>query len=223
MKKFFTTFIIVAMLLGILPNIVVSATSTTSGTSGDCEWRMDGTVLTISGNGAMDDYNVGDGGGYVVAPWGKEITEVVIEEGVTYIGKFAFLDYENLKKVTLSNSVQNIGNDAFSLCPALETLVCPNNISEAKKTGLTTSPIKELTFGKNVSSSDMIVAFGNNVKLEKMNIDADNPYFVFEDGVVFSKNKKDLILYLDSNSRTAYTVPDGIEVIGSYAFDKCDA
>ena len=221
MKKILITFITLAMLLSVLPSMAVSAESTTCGISGDCEWRLDGTVLTISGNGAMGDYNVGDEGGFVTAPWGRGITEIVIEDGVTYIGKFAFAFNQDLKKVTLPSSVQNIGKFAFSECEALETLICPNDIPAVQETGLTDSPIKELTFGKNVSSSDMIVAFGNNVKLEKINISADNSYFIFEDGVVFSKNKKELILYLDSNSGTLYTVPDGVEVIGAYAFDKC--
>lgn len=221
MKKILITFITLAMLLSVLPSMAVSAESTTCGISGDCEWRLDGTVLTISGNGAMGDYNVGDEGGFVTAPWGRGITEIVIEDGVTYIGKFAFIYNQDLKKVTLPSSVQNIGKFAFSECEALETLICPNDIPAVRETGLTNSPIKELTFGKNVSSSDMIVAFGNNVKLEKINISADNSYFIFEDGVVFSKNKKELILYLDSNRGTLYTVPDGVEVIGAYAFDKC--
>ena len=51
--------------------------SGTSGTTGACTWTLDGTELTISGNGAMEDN---------FKPWGTEITRVTICDGVTSIG-----------------------------------------------------------------------------------------------------------------------------------------
>lgn len=43
-----------------------SSAEVTSGTTGDCTWTLDGTKLTISGNGAIADY-----GFYEYQPWGK--------------------------------------------------------------------------------------------------------------------------------------------------------
>ena len=85
-----------------------------SGTSGDVSWTLtsDG-VMTISGTGAMADYN-----GYDY-PWNSEsdyITSVVIEEGVTTIGKCAFFDCYNLASVSIPASVTSIGASAFSNC-----------------------------------------------------------------------------------------------------------
>ena len=57
-----------------------AATNATSGTTGDCKWSLDGTVLTISGNGAMGDFS------HNSIPWGNSITKVIIQDGVTYIG-----------------------------------------------------------------------------------------------------------------------------------------
>ena len=87
---------------------------TASGTSGDVTWTLteDG-VMTISGTGAMADYN-----GYDY-PWYSEsnyITSVVIEEGVTTIGKCAFFDCYNLASVSIPASVTSIGASAFSNC-----------------------------------------------------------------------------------------------------------
>ena len=67
--------------------------------------------LTISGTGAMHDYTSEN-----VAPWYNErsyIHEVVIKEGVTTIGSYAFLDCTNLSSITIPNSVKSIGNFAF--------------------------------------------------------------------------------------------------------------
>ncbi len=80
-----------------------------TGTTGDCYYYLDGTVLTIFGNGAM-------GAGY---PWGQSITAVIIKEGVTSIGEKAFVGCKNLTSVVIPRGVKEIGNYAFASCTAL--------------------------------------------------------------------------------------------------------
>ena len=66
----------------------------TSGTCGEnLAWRLDGGILSITGTGAMTDYNWGE------APWysdGESITAVQIENGVASIGNSAFDSCSNL-------------------------------------------------------------------------------------------------------------------------------
>lgn len=74
-------------------------------------------VLTISGTGAMPDYTVS-----VKAPWsGKSFTSVVIKEGVTSIGKYAFYA-AGLADITIPSSVNTIGDRAFEKCTALKNV-----------------------------------------------------------------------------------------------------
>ena len=70
------------MLAALFPLSVLPASAATSGTTGDCTWRLNGTKLTLSGNGAMGDYSYASR-----APWGSDITSVVMEDGVTSIGE----------------------------------------------------------------------------------------------------------------------------------------
>ncbi len=91
----------------------VKAMAARSGTSGDCTWSLDGTVLTISGNGEMEDY-------YSSLPWGTSITEVIIKDGVTSIGSHAFYDCTSLETITISDSVTSIGDGAFEYCTMIE-------------------------------------------------------------------------------------------------------
>lgn len=55
-KKLLSIFLAAVILIAALPFGIFNVSAATSGTTGDCTWTLDGTVLTISGNGAMEDY-----------------------------------------------------------------------------------------------------------------------------------------------------------------------
>ena len=85
-------------------------------TIGMCTWSLDGEgVLTISGNGAMEAFSKKkSNGSYITtAPWGTSIKSVVINNGVTNIGDYAFSDCSGMTSVTIGNGVKNIGDCAF--------------------------------------------------------------------------------------------------------------
>ncbi len=90
-------------------------------TCGDnLRWSLsDGGVLTVSGSGRMTDY------GNIVnrAPWyGRNVRSVIIEEGATSIGQYAFAGCRGLKTVSLPKSIETIGSFAFRSCTSLETI-----------------------------------------------------------------------------------------------------
>ena len=94
------------------------------GPTGQCTWRIDGTTLTISGNGQMGDYFQDDH-----APWYQNtITAVIIEKGVTSIGFYAFSGCTKLTSVTIPDSVTTIGGSAFSDCTALTNIYIPKGV-----------------------------------------------------------------------------------------------
>ena len=100
-------------------------------------------VLTISGTGAMKDYNDTSD----TAPWYQDyrstIKTVVIDEGVTKIGICAFENCDALTSVTIPASVTSIGNSAFYNCAALTSVTIPAGVTSIGKeafdycTGLT--------------------------------------------------------------------------------------
>lgn len=59
-----------------------------------------------------------------------EITEVIIEEGVTFIGDYAFDGCKNLKKVTLPSTLTYIGEKAFYNCKSLAEITIPGSVKE---------------------------------------------------------------------------------------------
>ena len=74
-------------------------------------WALDGSTLYITGSGEMYDF-------YSGAPWALykgSINRVVLSDGITYVGAYAFQDYDSLTSVEFGNSLISIGKDAFLL------------------------------------------------------------------------------------------------------------
>lgn len=85
-------------------------------------WACEDGVLTITGDGKMDDFEENG------APWQAhkdEITEVVIEGKLTYIGAYAFKNYDNLLAVDFGSALYEIGPEAFASCDGLTSIWLP--------------------------------------------------------------------------------------------------
>ncbi len=79
-------------------------------------WTIVDGVLTIAGSGAMYDYTYGS------APWyGKELTALVVDPSVTYIGKYAFANVACLTQYHIANGVL-VGEGAFAKCKNLTAI-----------------------------------------------------------------------------------------------------
>lgn len=110
MKKL--TVILLAALFFCLSPAYAATTEQNSGIT----WSVDGTTLTISGEGAIPDY--ADPGynfnNEPIAPWyGMNIEKVIIEEGVTRIGDYAFFNMKSVTSVEIPGSVSSVGRYAF--------------------------------------------------------------------------------------------------------------
>lgn len=96
--------------------VSLSAYAEKSGTCGEnLKWKLtDEGVLTITGTGEM--YNWED---RYANPWSQyrsNVKQVIIGNGVTTIGSFAFTNCSSLTSVTIPNGVTTIGSSAFYVC-----------------------------------------------------------------------------------------------------------
>ena len=108
-------------------SVLVQAADEKSGKCGDnLTWKLDGTTLTISGKGGMYDYDNIDNTGWFQA----NFTQLIVEEGVTSIGKYAFDCSDKLKIVSLPSSLKTIGVGSFSNCPSLCNINLPDSLTE---------------------------------------------------------------------------------------------
>ncbi len=96
---------------------VNTLTSNKCGPNANWEFDSESGVLTISGTGEMYDY-------YDLSPaWHQSsVAHLVVEEGITSIGAFAFYHLANLRTIQLPKSLENIGVCAFSDCNRLTSV-----------------------------------------------------------------------------------------------------
>ena len=207
----------------------------TEGKTGDCRWSVDGTVLTIFGNGKMGDYD------WFGGPWDPDITEVIIEDGVTNIGEYAFYSCESLTSVTIGNSVTSIGDEAFRNCDILTSVTIPDSVTSigseafAGCSGLTsvTIPDSVTSIGKE--------AFAGCTGLLSITVDPENTVYDSRENcnAVISTNSNEIrcgckttvipssvtsigeYAFSNCTELTSMTIPDSITSIGEYAFSAC--
>ena len=94
----------------------------------DLTWYYKDNVLVIKGTGEMADYKPPHFNESIV-PWNElrdNIAMVIIQDGVTYIGTYAFETLTSLSRATIPESVTTIGDAAFARCENLTTV----NLSE---------------------------------------------------------------------------------------------
>ena len=177
---------------------------TLAGSCGEAvTWTLDANgTLTISGTGAMDDYEYQD------TPWYSardSIKTIDIKKGVTTIGDYAFGECSNLASVTIPDSVITIGNSAFLNCKNLAGVTIPKSVNEigpyafARCTNLISVIIPDSV---TVISSSV---FDNCSNLESVTI--PDSVTRIEDGA-----------FLGCTSLISVNIPNSVTSIGSGAF-----
>ncbi len=172
-----------------------------SGTYGEnITWSYDAGTLRFSGKGNMNNISNGSRGERALwyhSDYRDSITNIVIEEGITSVGSWAFISLVNVTTVTIPSTVTVIQPHAFQNCQGIKCMNLPN--------GLTAIGVDAFLF------MDSCEEF----KIDDKS-DGTHPAFYTEDGVLF--NNKTLITYPQGNKRTSYRVPYGTEELGALSF-----
>ena len=121
MKRFFCLLLAICLLSPCLP---LAGRAEVAGECGDdLQWVFSDGTLTVSGSGPMFSY------AYEEAPWclgNMDVRQVILEEGVTSVGSFAFRDCTSLEALVLPASLESVGQGAFSGCESLASVSIPD-------------------------------------------------------------------------------------------------
>lgn len=82
--------------------------------------------LRLSGSGDMYNYTAQAAPWY---EWASRITSITIDDGITFIGNYAFEDCVNMQSIYIPDTVTEIGYDAFNGCSSLVSIEIPENVT----------------------------------------------------------------------------------------------
>jgi len=155
-------------------NYGAPATATGSGSCGDnATWTLtaDGT-LTITGTGAIRDSQKVPTS-FSENLWGGlngYIKKVVIGNGITAIGNYAFWNCPQLTSVSIPNSVKTIGIGAFGYCGALKEITIPNSVTSIGAEAFEHDwSLEKVTLSSNITEISGRL-FNNCISLKSVNI-----------------------------------------------------
>lgn len=126
----------------------------------------------------------------------KNITSVYLENNITSIGNSAFSSCYQLASIALSENLASIAPHAFQWCQRLASIKIPASLT---------------------SVGEGVFQFCNS--LDSVSVAEGSKSFVFEDGILYSKDKKIIWLSLSSISGDL-VIKDGVEEIQRYAFSS---
>ena len=184
--------------------------------TGSLTWKItdDGTLI-VSGKGEIPDYGSSiDDRFYDINR--DAITAVVIEDGITYVGDYAFAVCDNLRSVIIGNSVTAIGIRAFDYCQQLMSVTIGNSVTSIGESAFSNSvSLTKITIPNSVDSIGFW-AFDNCSNLTVVNFNAVNC------GAMGSKGRWQVYSAFENCSNLT-TVNIGSEVtrIPTYGFSGC--
>ena len=206
-----------------------------TGTITDCDYRVteaiipaeiEGVAVTSIGAGAFDSCD--------------SLTSVTIPASVTSIGNFAFRYCTSVPSIDVPDSVTSIGDGVFDGCTSLASVTIPDGVTNIGWCAFSSTSIVSINIPDSVTSiSDYafdcctslasieipdsvtsigVGAFNSCRSLMSIDVAEDNSNYSSKDGVLFNKDKTELIRYPERKTGTEYTVPDSVTSIGAYAF-----
>ena len=225
-----------------------------SGTCGDdATWSFDEetAVLTISGTGAMYDFDETN------EPWedikqfieaviiGDDITHIgcsafdssenlsslTIGSGVTSIGESAFEDCTGISSLIIGSGVTSIGESAFEDCTSLTAVVIPNNVTSIGKSAFySCENISSLTIGSGVTNIGES-AFSGCTGLKAVVI-PNNVTSIGNLAFIWCENLSSLAIgtgvtsigesaFYGCTGLTEVVIPNNVTSIGKSAFQGC--
>ena len=235
----------------IISSFTTAATEGDFGVNNCLHWKvstgvLSGKTLTISGTGAMPDFDFPNGN---LAPWWNyealgmltsfgnfklegELKKVVIKDGVTNVSDYALFFLPAATQVTLPDSVTSIGRYGIAMCSKLTGMSIPKGVTGIGDFGLAGNGLTAITLPDGLQSLGR-GAFDSCASLTNTTLPAA---ITAVPGKCFADCTKLLnvkyagtvtaigdLAFESCKALTAAPIPETVTAIGASAFTGCTA
>ncbi len=177
-------------------------------------------TLRISGKGKMKNWANGSAVDWYNVRY--DIKKVIIEQGITNIGNFAFTGCKNLTSIEIPIGTTSFGLYSFASCSSLTNIEIPEGTTSLERlTFYECDRLTSILIPKDVISIGTSAFYGCS-NLININVDENNSSYTSENGVLFNKDKTTLISYPEGKIENTYVIPPSVINIGDYAFANCN-
>lgn len=150
----------------------------------------------------------------------KKIEEIILPETLELVGQDCFPRLPSLRHVTIPKSLRNIGYCMFADCPKLEDVIIPYDSQLDTIERFAFNNCEMLKYF-HIPANVRYIGEGpwrNCTSLSEINVASMNENYTSDNGVLFSKDKTNLIQYPPGKSEELYVSPNQVSTIGNSAF-----
>ena len=142
---------------------------------------------------------------------------------VTEIGRAAFSEEYDISEIIIPETVKSIGASAFELCISIKTIELPKNLEKLGNAAFTSCRGLQSIYIPETVTDIGICVFTGCTALEEIEVADTNPNYSSDRyGALLNEDQTVLIQFPLGCQRPSYEMPDTVEAIESYAFEKAD-
>lgn len=151
-----------------------------------------------------------------------DLTDITIPSTMIYIGDGAFRDCSNLTNVVLQNGLITISSNVFNGCSSLTKIDMPESMRYIGDYAFANCPnLADLSIPAGIIQIGKNIVYGSS-KVTSISVAEANETYCDIDGVLFSKDKTELLQYPFGRDAKSYSVPECAKSIGTSAFFGCE-
>ena len=171
-------------------------------------FNVNGTTLTVTGSGALDSK-------INLEIQNQNITDIIIEEGITDIDNDTFVDCSTIQSISLPNTLISIGSNCFVNLQQLNEITLPSQLKSIGSKSFINLVINSIEIPASVT--EIGTQTFHDSQGFAVAVNEGNTAFVLDQGVLYTSDKKTLITSTNPNLESL-TIAEGVETISDYSF-----